>query len=44
MLRIQASDHNIREINMALEDGTGLKVTEELTQIVRECVRSEIAL
>ena len=32
------------EINMASEDGTGREVTEELTQIVRECVRNEIAL
>ena len=29
---------------MASEDGAGRDVTEELTQIVRECVRNEIAL
>ena len=29
---------------MASEDGTGRDVTEELIQIVRECVRNEIAL
>ena len=29
---------------MASQDGAGRDVTEELTQIVRECVRNEIAL
>ena len=34
----------VHEIKMASEDGAGRDVTEELTQIVRECVRNEIAL
>ena len=34
----------VHEIKMASEDGAGRAVTEELTQIVRECVRNEIAL
>ena len=38
------SDHKVHEIKMASEDGTGRDVVEELTQIVRECVRNEIAL
>ena len=42
-LRIQSPDHNVHEIKMASEDGTGRDVTdtEELTQIVRECVRND---
>ena len=33
-------DHNVHEINLASEEGTGRGVqhTEELIQIVRECV------
>ena len=37
-------DHKVYEIKMAPEDRSGRDVTEELTQIVRECVRNEIAL
>ena len=37
-------DHMVHEIKMASEAGAGRDVTEELTQIVRECVRNEIAL
>ena len=44
ILRIQSADHMVHEIKMASEDGAGCDVTEELTQIVRECVRNEIAL
>lgn len=40
ILQIQSPDHNVHEVNLALEGGTGRGVqdTEELTQIVRECV------
>ena len=34
----------VHEIKLASEDGAGRDDTEELTQIVRECVRNEIAL
>ena len=44
ILRIQSPDHMVHEIKMGSEDGAGRDVTEELTQIVRECVRNEIAL
>ena len=44
ILRIQSPDYMVHEIKMASEDGAGRDVTEELTQIVRECVRNEIAL
>ena len=44
ILRIQSPDHMVHEIKMASEDGAGRDITEELTQIVRECVRNEIAL
>ena len=37
-------DHKVHEKKMAPEDRSGRDVTEELTQIVRECVRNEIAL
>ena len=40
----ETTDHMVHETKMASEDGAGRDVTEELTQIVRECVRNEIAL
>ena len=42
ILQIQSPDHNVHEINLVSEEGTGRGVqdtrTEELIQVVRECV------